>query len=40
MDFRFEDCKLWTYTTYSTKEVLTTDELKELGDYTQGENIT
>ena len=40
MDFRLEDGKLWTYTTYSTKEVLTTDELKELGDYTQGENIT
>ena len=37
MDFRFIDGKLWTYTIYSTKEVLTTDELKELGDYTQGQ---
>jgi hypothetical protein len=37
MDFRFEDGKLWTYTVYSTKEVLTTDELQELGEYTQGQ---
>lgn len=37
MDFRFEDGKLWTYTVYSTKEVLTEDELKELGEYTQGQ---
>jgi hypothetical protein len=37
MDFRFEDDKLWTYTVYSTKEVLTTDELQELGQYTQGQ---
>ena len=37
MDFRFINDKLWTYTIYSTKEVLTTDELKELGDYTQGQ---
>ena len=37
MDFRFQDGKLWTYTVYSTKEVLTEDELKELGDYTQGQ---
>jgi hypothetical protein len=37
MDFKFESGKLWTYTIYSTKEFLTTDEIKELGDYTQGQ---
>ena len=37
MDFRFQEGKLWTYTVYSTKEVLTEDEVKRLGDYTQGQ---
>ena len=35
MDFRFEDGKLWTYTVYTTKEILTDEELKELGEYSQ-----
>ena len=37
MDFRFQEDKLWTYTVYSTKEVLTEAELKRLGEYTQGQ---
>jgi hypothetical protein len=37
MDFRFEDGKLWTYTVYSTREVLSEDEVKRLGEYTQGQ---
>ena len=37
MDFRFQEDKLWTYTIYSTKEILTADELTRLGEYTQGQ---
>lgn len=37
MDFRFQEDKLWTYTVYSTREVLTEAELKRLGEYTQGQ---
>ena len=37
MDFRFQEGKLWTYTIYSTKEILTADELTRLGEYTQGQ---
>ena len=37
MDFRFENDELYTYTIYSTKEVLTSEELVKLGEYTQGQ---
>lgn len=37
MDFRFEDGKLWTYTVYETTKKLTKKDLKELGEYTQGQ---
>lgn len=37
MNFKFEKGILYTVTTYTTKEVLTDDELDELGSYTQGQ---
>jgi hypothetical protein len=37
MDFKVENNELWTITTYTSNEELTEDELKELGDYTQGQ---
>lgn len=37
MEFKFEDDKLYTITTYVSKEELTEEELEELGDYTQGQ---
>ena len=37
MDFRYEDGKLWTYTTYETNRILTDSELVRLADYTQGQ---
>lgn len=37
MDFRFEDGKLWTYTTYVSKIELTDTELEKLLEYTIGQ---
>ena len=37
MDFRFEGGKLWTYTEYTSPRLLTSEELNEIADYTQGQ---
>lgn len=37
MDFRFEDGKLWTYTEYDSKRMLSFEELHDLQEYTQGQ---
>jgi hypothetical protein len=37
MNFRFEDGKLWTYTTYTSDRELTSDELDDLLEYTIGQ---
>jgi|ERR1035437_6581182 hypothetical protein len=37
MYFKYEDGKLWTITTYDSKEELTPSELDELVSYTQGQ---
>ena len=37
MSFEVKDNELWTITAYNSKEELTQEELKELGEYTQGQ---
>jgi hypothetical protein len=37
MDFRVENGKLFTYTTYQSNRLLTKEELDQLQDYTQGQ---
>jgi hypothetical protein len=37
MDFRYEDKKLWTYTTYTSDKELNPEELEHLANYTQGQ---
>lgn len=37
MEFKYEQDKLWVLITYSSTRELSEDELKDLGEYTQGQ---